>query len=93
MPEAECDCHNYCDRGSKPSDCNLTRIDTQTVEWGYPANLKVKSLNEGDDIIHRKAYCSVHGIYSYKEPVVIEVDWNKWKNRRAPEELRDIPHH
>ena len=91
MPEAECNCHLWCDRGTKPSDCNLTPIDSQTINWGYPANMDVGSSNEGEDIVHRKAYCSTHGIYSYKEPIVMEVDWEKWRNiRKLPAALKEI---
>ena len=91
MPEVECNCHLWCDRGTKPSDCNLTAIDTQTINWGYPTNMDVKSNDEGDDIIHRKAYCNTHKIYSYREPIVMEVDWNKWKQqRKLPAALKEI---
>jgi hypothetical protein len=94
MPEAECNCHLWCDRGTKPSDCSLTAIDSQTITWGYPANMDVDSANEGDDVVHRTAYCNTHLIYSYKTPVVIEVDWNKWKQqKRIPVELREVNTH
>ena len=53
--------------------------------------MDVNSLNEGDDVVHRKAYCNTHKIYSYREPIVIEVDWTKWKQqRRLPNALKEI---
>jgi hypothetical protein len=92
MPEAECNCHEWCDRGHKRADCNLTSLDSQTVNWGYPTNMNVDSGNEGEDVPRRKAYCTVHKIYSYREPIVMEVDWSKWRSqRKLPANLKEIP--
>jgi hypothetical protein len=91
MPEAECNCHLWCDRGTRAADCNLTSIDSQTVNWGYPANMDVGSYDEGEDVIRRKAYCNTHEIYSYREPIILEVDWEKWRDqKRLPNKLKLI---
>lgn len=90
MPDAECNCHLWCDRGTKPGDCSLTAVNAN-INWGYPTNMDVNSLNEGDDVVHRQSYCSVHGIYSYKQPIVIEVNWEKWRNtRKLPSNMKEI---
>lgn len=44
--------------------------------------------NEGEDIMHRTYYCSVHNKYYYKTPITIQVDWDKWLSKRAPRKFR-----
>lgn len=70
--EVECDCHLYCDMGSKPSDCSLTK-QNYTGKLGYPTGVHTDSSNGGDDVLHRVYYCSTHGHYTYKQAVQIEV--------------------
>lgn len=83
-----CDCHLYCEDGEKPTDCTLT---AQT----FSGNLNLfTGLHLGhpdsDDLLHRRYYCSVHGKYSYKQPVLIEVDAEAWFRKRAPNGMREI---
>lgn len=90
-PGVECNCHLWCRYGTKPADCNLTEINTQTIQWGWPTNMDTDSGDEGDDVVHRRYYCNVHKVYSYKEPIWLEVDWKRWyAKRKLPARLREI---
>lgn len=88
-PGIYCDCHLWCQHGSKPSDCNLT-AETGTIQWKYPEGAHTNDGDEGDDVVHRTAYCSVHKVYSYKTPVWLEVNWETWYQKRAPRKFREI---
>lgn len=84
-----CDCHLYCDNGSSPKDCSVT-AQNYSGKLGWPVGLKQENLDEGSDVRHRTYYCSIHGIYSYKEPVYLEVDWERWKQtKRISARLRE----
>ena len=85
-----CNCHLYCEQGSKPSDCSLTP-STFNGQIGYPVGEHTVNLDSGDNILFRSGYCSVHSKFSYKQPVLIECDWESWFSRRAPKQFRDKP--
>lgn len=89
-PGTYCDCHLWCPEGTKPSDCNLT-LQTGNIDFSWPAGMDLGQDDEGQDIVRRTYYCSVHEIYSYKSPVWLEVNWNKWyQQRRIPANLREL---
>ena len=86
-PDVECNCHLYCEDGTKPSDCSMT-----AQEWsgdhGWPTGLHVGADNNSDDIKNVAYYCSTHSKYSFKSKVVIPLDWDSWFSKRAPKKLR-----
>lgn len=86
-PGTYCNCHTWCQHGSKPSDCSLTAV-TGSTEWKYPVGSDQGEADEGHDVVHRTYYCSVHEVYSYKTPVWLEVNWKEWYGRRAPRKFR-----
>jgi hypothetical protein len=93
--EVLCNCHQYCDDGMQPSDCNLISQtpphgDTFPTELGYPEGLHTWSLNYGDDKLHRTNYCTVHKRYTYKTPLLLPMDWQKWLSTRAPQKFRSV---
>lgn len=86
-PDIVCTCHLYCSDGDQPSDCSLTTINySGDLKW--PVGLHTGDEDEGDDVMHRTYYCSTHNKYLYKQPVLIECDWDRWQSRRAPPYLR-----
>jgi len=89
-PGIYCNCHLWCPKGSKPSDCNLTKQE-YNGSVGWPVGMDLGQLDEGADVIHRTYYCSVHKLYSYKEPIWLEVDWEKWyQQRKLPARLSEL---
>lgn len=93
-PDAECNCHLYCDQGSKPSDCtliaanNASAIDYWNGNWGWPVGLHHNSPLGGDNIFTRQKYCTTHDRYVDKNPVLIPLNWDKFLRKRAPKRLR-----
>jgi hypothetical protein len=49
--------------------------------------MHTNASDNGDDILHRRRYCSVHGQYIYKDAVQIPVEQNLFKER-LPFQLR-----
>ena len=93
--EVECNCHRYCDDGFQPSDCNLISQtppsgDSLPHDAKYPYGIHNFSPNYGDDVLHRTNYCTVHGKYTYKVPIIIPFDWEQFSNTRAPMKLRQV---
>lgn len=97
--EVLCNCHQFCDDGFKPEDCNLiTQTPTVAVpqtdsfpsDSQYPAGLHNWSPDYGDDKWHRTYYCTVHGKYTYKTPILIPLPggWNQYSNRRTEKKFR-----
>jgi hypothetical protein len=82
-----CNCHLYCEDGTKPSDCTVTKV-AFNGQLGWPQGLHVGSASSNEPVMDLTYYCSTHGKYTQKEPVWIEADWNKWLNARAPKRLR-----
>jgi len=81
-PEIDCNCHTYCEEGSKPSDCNLTPY-TFNHEAGAPYGAHVGSITADDDPVHIQYYCSVHSRYGYKTAISIPVDWSRELHGRS----------
>jgi len=48
------------------------------------------SAETGDDELHRTYYCSTHSKYSYKTPILIEVNAEEWFSHRAPKGMRHL---
>ena len=70
--EVQCNCHLYCVDGSEPADCTLTAVSfTGQVGWPFGQHGAVDS--GCDNVLERTLYCSVHGKYSNKRPVIIDV--------------------
>lgn len=88
-PDAECDCHLWCSEGDEPSDCSMTIVN-YTGPLGWPVGSHQNSENEGDDILHRTYYCSIHKKYTYKQQIQIPVDWKKWYSTRASARIRTM---
>jgi len=85
-----CDCHLWCQYGEKPSDCNLTE-QNYNGPLNWPVGLDLGQEDEGSDVLHRTYYCSTHAVYSYKAPIYLEVDWEKWRQmRKLPQRLREL---
>jgi len=82
-PHITCNCHLYCEDGTKPSDCSMTPVNF-TGQLGAHTGLHVNAPDNSDDVMHLTYYCSTHGKYSSKVPVDIECDWDRWFSRRAP---------
>jgi hypothetical protein len=85
----ECNCHRYCSEGSKPQDCTLIAVGwTGRTAWprGMPVNPDPEL--EPDHYSHNY-YCTLHGKYSDKRAILVEVDWSK-QDRRATSKLRDF---
>ena len=70
--EFMCNCHLYCESGSEPSDCSIVPV-TFPSELGYPFGQHGTVDSGCDNILERQFYCSVHGKFSCKHPVLIEV--------------------
>jgi hypothetical protein len=87
-PGIECTCHLFCSSGNKPSDCSVTYPLHSNVKFAWPAGLHNDAADEGDDVLHRKGYCSTHGKYISKDSIWLEVNWEEWHRKRAPEEFR-----
>ena len=88
MPDIVCNCHLYCEDGEKPTDCSL-------VAQSFSGNLNLFTglhfgHSDSDDVLHRRYYCTTHGKYTYKQPVLIEVDAEAWFSKRAPKDMREI---
>ena len=90
--DIDCDCHTYCQYGTKPSDCTLVSKFNGTVPfngiWKWPSGLHNQEANEGDDTQARTYYCTTHSVYSSKVPMLIPVDWDTWYSKRAPKRHR-----
>jgi hypothetical protein len=85
--EIQCNCHTYCEDGSKPSDCSLTPV-TLNHEVGWPYGVHTGGSGHDDYPLQAQYWCSVHERFGFKVPVVIEVDWDKWRVNRAPKRFR-----
>lgn len=88
-PDAECDCHLWCSEGEQPSDCSMTIVN-YTGPLGWPVGTHQNSENEGDDILHRTYFCSIHNKYTYKQQIVIPFNWKKWYSTRASARIRTM---
>ena len=98
--EVECICHLYCLNGIQPSDCHMVwqeygktnsvgvPLASQGGNVGFPEGAHFGHSDFGDDVMHRAYYCTVHGVFSYKQAQVIPVDAAQFKLRRAPKKLR-----
>lgn len=89
QPYRDCNCHLYCEDGTKPNDCTVS-LESFSGQLGWPRHLRTgKSLQEGgDDEMHRVRYCSVHSKYIYKVPILVSCNWERWFSKRAPKRLR-----
>ena len=67
-----CNCHLYCDQGSEPSDCSVT-LTTFNQQVGWPVGQHGAIDSGCDSVLDRRYYCSTHGKYTGKQPVIIEV--------------------
>jgi hypothetical protein len=75
--EADCDCHLYCSEGSKPSDCNVSTTNfpdnlSGTLNLKWPLGVHDNNPNEGQDVMHRVRYCSIHDKYIMKVPILVK---------------------
>ena len=86
-PGIECNCHTWCQKGTKPSDCSMTDY-RPNINWKYPNGSDQNPKQENNDIAHLRYYCSVHEVYSKKTKIWLEVDWKRWYAKRAPEKFR-----
>jgi hypothetical protein len=90
--EADCNCHLYCQYGSKPGDCTLTTAsagpDAFTGKWKWPSGLHNKDAHEGDDTQARVYYCTTHSVYTHKVPITVALDWEAFAGKRAPRKMR-----
>ena len=67
-----CNCHLYCVDGSEPADCVMTAVSHDgQVAWPFGGHGAVDS--GCDNVLERTLYCTVHGKYSNRRPVYIEV--------------------
>lgn len=88
--EIECDCHTYCEEGSKQGDCVLIADPHAATTFKRYVGLKVGSpADEYESEFCRKKWCSTHERYTYKTPVLIRCDWDEWLSKRAPKKFRD----
>lgn len=78
--EVECDCHLFCAEGSKPRDCSVVVVNW-SGQLGWPAGAHQKQVEEGDDVRHRRRYCSTHSLYIYKTAVWMAVDTSFYRRR------------
>jgi hypothetical protein len=85
--EVDCNCHTYCEEGSKPGDCSLTPV-ALNHEVGWPYGVHVGSGDFSDYPMQVQYYCSTHSRYGYKVPITIAVDWTRWRSGRAPKKYR-----
>lgn len=67
-----CNCHLYCEDGDTPSDCTMTPV-TFNRDIGWAVGQHGSKDSGCDNILERTYYCSVHGKYTSKRPVVMEV--------------------
>ena len=91
--ETMCNCHQYCEDGTKPSDCTLVDHTAGTHDpWkgnlNWPSGMHLGRTEEFDDTQARVKYCTVHDKYVSKVPFLVKCDWNKWRSGRAPKKLR-----
>jgi hypothetical protein len=87
--EIDCNCHLFCERGSKPSDCSLSAVSFDH-QVGWPYGVHTGNILNDEDPVHLQNYCSTHDYYTYKTPITIHVDWDSWRSRRAPKKYRLI---
>lgn len=85
--EMDCNCHMYCEDGSKPSDCTLI-AQTLNHEASWPYGTHVSAGDYSDDPTHIQYYCTVHERYGYKVPITIPIDWDSWRSNRAHKKYR-----
>ena len=89
-PGVYCNCHLWCQYGTKPSDCNLTDAYYEGSQ-GWPVGSDQNPKNEGEKVWERTKYCSVHEVYSTKIPMWLEVNWERWyQKRRLPRKFREL---
>ena len=88
VSEVECDCHLYCDEGSQPRDCSMT-VQNYSGQVGWPVGLDQDGSQEGENVLRREYYCSIHEKYSSKKPLLLEVNLKQWFAKRAPMKFRE----
>jgi len=92
IPDVECNCHTYCQYGTKPSDCTLmapsSGRDPFSGKWKAFSGLHNSDVHEGDDTQARTYWCTVHEVYSSKVPFLVSVDWKGFGGKRASGRLR-----
>lgn len=75
--EVQCNCHEYCIDGEKPSDCTLVDAtsgsDPWTGQWGWPQGMHLSDNHNGADVKARIKYCTTHSNYVNKVPITIPV--------------------
>lgn len=78
IDEIDCNCHLYCDEGSKPSDCATILVSAGTpVQAGlgdlkWPLGIHDNPICGGEDVMHRLRYCNTHGKYIEKPPLLVK---------------------
>jgi len=87
-PDAECNCHLYCQDGEKPQDCSVTWPYEWSGSYKWPTGLEVGADDYSDHQHRAMGYCATHENYYYKDKVVIDLDWEQYFSRRAPKHLR-----
>lgn len=92
-PDTTCNCHLYCEDGSKPSDCTLVdhtaaSIDAWNGKYNWPQGMHLGRGKTQDNTQNRVYWCTTHGKFTDKLPVLIPCDWKTFMLSRAPRDLR-----
>lgn len=83
--DVECNCHLYCPKGDKPSDCTITAV-SGSFRYNWPKGVHLDYDDERDDEHSVSQYCSTHTYYFSKAAVIIPVDWSKLSSRAEKRE-------
>lgn len=88
-----CNCHLYCEDGTKPSDCTLVDHTAAPIdEWrgnmNWPQGMHLGRDKVTDNTQSRVKYCTVHEKFVDKVPFLVACDWSKWRAGRVAKKLR-----
>ena len=92
--DAECwRCSQVCEEGAEYGDCTL--IDARAASapgwkgtFNWPQGMHLGRSKADDKVPNRVWYCTTHGHFVDKVPVLVPVPWQKYQTRRLPKQLR-----
>lgn len=92
VESVDCNCHEYCDEGDKPSDCTLIAAssapyDAWTGLHNWPQGMHLTG-DVGEDVKSRLKWCTTHERWVDKVPILIPCDWGRWFSREIPDEMK-----
>jgi len=73
VDEVDCNCHLYCEDGSKPSDCTTVEVTAaQMGDMKWPLGIHDHPACGGEDVMHRVRWCSTHSHFIMKPPILVK---------------------